>query len=242
MAGRVRIDSLPEELTLDDAVEIAYGEDLSWVENKLRRGLSVLLECDKQITLFLYRALRDRLKTPTAGAPLSCRLLSGRAREGDRNTSVLANVLNELAEAITSAEPGTVIVVPHLDILTTTTKSGLGMEAREAIARFYDNPEAVLLGFKDPSFELPKVIEDVFTAKRSIVGIPRDRLPKLVLRREARKFGVEEFDPYSLYKFVSGVNAVKLRRILDHLSTRLDFDPSNAGTAQTLMREIRDMT
>ena len=32
---------------------------------------------------------------------------------------------------------------------------------------------------------------------------------------------VDEFDPYSLYKFVSGLNAIKLRRILEHFQTRL---------------------
>ena len=242
MPARVRIDSLPEELTLDDAIGIAYGEDLDWIEGKLRRGLSVLVECDKQITLWLYRALRDRLKNPAGGTPLSCRLLAGRPREGERSQGVLASVLGELTEAVTSAEPGTVVVVPHLDILTTTTKSGLSLEAREATARFYENPDVVLLGFKDPSFELPKVIEDVFTARRTIIGIPRDRLPKLVLRREARKLGVDEFDPYSLYKFVSGVNAVKLRKILDTFSTRLDFDPSNPRTRDVIFRDIREMT
>lgn len=238
----VRIETLPEELTADDAVGIAYGADLQWIEQKVRAGLSVLIECDKQVTLWLYRALRDRLRQPTNGQPMTCRLLSGRPREGERGGSVIGNVLGELAEAVTSAEPGTVIVLPHLDILTTTTKSALTDAAREAIARFYENPDAVLLGFKDPSFELPKVIEDVFTAKRSLIGTPRDILPRLVLRREARKFGVDEFDPYSLYKFVSGLNAIKLRRILEHFQTRLDYDPANPSTRAQLLRDVREMT
>ena len=240
--ANVRIETLPEELTADDAVGIAYGADLSWIETKVRAGLSVLIECDKQVTLWLYRALRDRLRQPTNGQPMTCRLLSGRPREGERGGSVIGNVLGELAEAVTSAEPGTVIVMPHLDILTTTTKSALTDAAREAIARFYENPDAVILGFKDPSFELPKVIEDVFTAKRSLVGTSREVLSRVVLRREARKFGVEEFDPYSLYKFVSGVNVIKLRRILEHFQSRIDFDPSNPSTRAALMREVREMT
>ncbi len=242
MSGRVRIDSLPEELTLDDAIEVAYGEELQSVETRLRHGLSVLIECDKQIVLYLYRNLRDRLKRPNAGTPMSCKLLAGRAREGERGGSVIGNVLAELADAVTSAEPATVIVLPHLDILTTTTKSGLGDAAREAIARFYENPDAVLLGFKDPSFEIPKVIEDVFPARSSIIGIPRDRLPRLVVRREARKFGVEEFDPFSLYKFVSGLNAIKLRKILSNFESRLDFDPAHPESRDQLMREVRSMT
>src|SRR4051794_18245710 len=58
MPGRVRIEGLAEELTLDDAVEVAYGDELAAVEQKLRHGLSVLIECDKQIVLYLYRNLR----------------------------------------------------------------------------------------------------------------------------------------------------------------------------------------
>ena len=243
MSGRVRVDSLPEELSLDDAIEVAYGDELQWVEAKLRHGLSVLIECDKQLVLYLYRNLRDRLRRPEGGTPMTCKLMAGRPREGTPGGGgVLNNVLAELADAVTTAEPNTVIVLPHLDILTTTTKSGLGEAARESIARFYENPDSVLLGFRDPSFEIPKVIEDVFPARRSIVGIPRDRLPRLVLRREARKFGVEEFDPFSLYKFTSGLNAIKLRKILSNFESRIDFDPGNPATRDVLMREIREMT
>ncbi len=242
MPGSVRLASLPEELEPDDAVEIAYGDSLDWVEAKLRRGLSVLVECDKQIVQFLYRKLRDRLKDAARGEPKTVKLLAGRPKEGERGGSVLSNVLLELGDAVLTAERGTVVVVPHLDILTTTTKSGLSMEAREAIARFYENPDAVVLGFKDPSFEIPKVVEDLFTARRLLIGIPRESLPKLVRRQEARKLGVDEFDPYSLYKFVSGVNVIKLRRILAQLENRLDFDPAHPSSRVELLREIREMT
>jgi cell division protease FtsH len=72
------------------------------------------------------------------------------------------------------------------------------------------------LGFKDPSFSLPTVIENLFPYRCSLVGVARPRLRHLVTRREARKFG-REFNPWSLYKHVSGVNAVRLRRLLSTL-------------------------
>ena len=63
MSGNlIPIDELPVELSYEDAVEAVYGDDLDWIENKLRQRLSVRVECDKQLTLYFYRALRSRLK------------------------------------------------------------------------------------------------------------------------------------------------------------------------------------
>jgi cell division protease FtsH len=84
------------------------------------------------------------------------------------------------------------------------------------IPLLYENPELVWLGFKDPSFPLPRVIENLFTHRLSLLGLRRERLPRLVTRRESRKFG-RPFNPWSLYKHVSGINAVRLRKLLSTL-------------------------
>src|SRR4029077_17052040 len=46
---------------------------------------------------------------------------------------------------------------------------------------------------------------------------PRDRMRYLITQREARKFG-RGFDPYMLYKHVSGLNAVRLRPLLGSMT------------------------
>ena len=242
MKPSVRIDSLPEEISLDQAVDAVYGEDLRWVEDKLRRSLSVLIECDKQLVPFLYRALRRALRGERDGRAMRCRLVAGRARpvaeagesesaEAETARGILGRSLEDLGEAVRLAEADTVVVVPHLDLLTTTTRSGLGLEAREAIAWFYDNPDLVFLGFADPSFELPRAVEQVFGARRTVLGIPRERLPLVITRCEARKLGEEAFDPFRLYKYVSGLNAVRFRRVMEHFHDRLDYDPRQPAAA-----------
>ena len=65
-------------------------------------------------------------------------------------------------------------MLPHLDLLT-TSQGGLTAEAREVIPLLYENPELVWLGFKDPSFPLPQVIENLFPHRVSLLGIARDR-------------------------------------------------------------------
>ncbi len=247
------ISDLPVDLTVEDAVEAAYGDDLDWIAGKLRKEVSVLVECDKQLVTYFYAAIRGRLREAgPEGRALRCRFVSGQPRrqeEGDEQQQqqqqqggLMQLMVRELTQLVRSAEPGTVIVVPHVDLLTTTTRSGLSLEAKEVIALVYENPEVVLLGFKDPEFELPKTIEGVFTAKRTVIGIERKRLTKVILQREARKLGVETFDPFSLYKYVSGLNVVRLRQVLEQFWDRLDFDARSPDSRAQLFAEIRELT
>jgi cell division protease FtsH len=237
-SGLVPLSQLPLELTHQQAVEVTYQDDLDWVEEKLDRRMSTMIECDKQLVLYLYRALRRRLKA--RGSSLNLRLIGGPDPESGGN--IVGHTVKQMTEAIFSGESDLCLVVPHLDVVVTTTKSGLSDRAREVVAMIYENPEICLLAFKDPSFDLPKAVADVFTAKRQIAGVPRDRLPRIILQREARKFGVEDFNPFRLYKYVSGLNAVRFRQILEPLSDRLDFNPDDPSQTDRIYREIREMT
>jgi cell division protease FtsH len=188
----IQITSLPERLSYDEAVEAAYREDLDWIEGKLRARLSVLIECDKQLSNYIYKALRKRFRS---GGDIRLRLLSGHPRQQQPDEamapqqSLTQRLLDELREAIYNATDQNILTMTHLDILTTTTRSSLGVEAREAAAIMYENPDLVFLGFTDPEFEIPPVIEKVFAVKHEIAGISRDTLPSLILRKRRANLG-----------------------------------------------------
>jgi cell division protease FtsH len=197
------------QLTAEQAVEVAYAAELAEVAGRLQRGLPVLLECDKDLAPFVYLNLRPRLRQ----AGLQCMYLDGRPRQDEAMpTGFVGTMLNQLREAVRGAVDRRVVVLPHLDLLT-TSQGGLTAEAREVIPLLYENPELVWLGFKDPSFPLPPVIENLFPHRVSLLGIARPRLRHLVTQKEARKFG-KQFNPWALYKHVSGMNAVRLRKLL----------------------------
>src|SRR5262245_2857770 len=201
-------NELPHDLSAEAAVEAAYVAELAEVASKLQRGLPALIECDKDLAPFLYSNLRSRLKSVN----LRCAYLDGRPRQeeqGPAQTGMMGTMIAQLREAVRGAVDKRVVVLPHLDLLT-TSQGGLTAEAREVISLLYENPELVWLGFKDPSFPLPRVIENLFAYRTSILGIGRDRLRHLITQPEARKFG-RQFNPWALYKYVSGVNAAKLR-------------------------------
>lgn len=227
---------LPQELTPEGAVEAAYAAELVAVASKLQRGLPALIECDKDLAPFLFVNVRNRLRANN----LRCLYLDGRPREGAEPAGampqgMIGTMISQLREAVRGAIERRVVVLPHLDLLT-TGQGGLTTEAREVIPLLYENPEIVWLGFKDPSFPLPRVIENLFPHRVSLVGISRERLRQLVTRRESRKFG-RAFNPWSLYKYVSGVNAVRLRKLLSTLEGE-DY-PSNP---QNAFRQLRQAT
>jgi cell division protease FtsH len=217
--------ALPDSLDPFRATELAYPTELVECCDALRRNLPVLVACDKQLVPYYYRALRDRLKA----MGLLTRYLDGRPRPEDPpGLSLMGRLVYHLSEAVRGAVDERVLVLPHLDLLLGGGGGGLTSEAREVIALLYENPTIVWLGFQDLTLQLPQVIENLFPRKVSILGVPRTRLGHLVTKTEARKLG-RELNVFNLYRNVSGVNAVQLRRILSALDGEdYPIDPTPA--------------
>jgi cell division protease FtsH len=214
---------LPVQLEPLQAVEAAYATELAQIASALVRGLPTLVECEKELAPYLFMAVRSRLKDQK----LKCLYLDGRQKEGDDKAGtvpmgLIGTMISQLREAVRGAVEKRVVVLPHLDLLT-TSNGGLTGEAREVIPLLYENPELVWLGFKDPSFPLPKVIENLFPNRTSLLGVSRTKLRQLITQSESRKFG-KNFNGWQLYKYVSGLNAVRLRKLLSTLQGE-DYPP-----------------
>jgi cell division protease FtsH len=223
---------LPLELGVPAAVEAAYPQQLGRVEQSLMSRLPVMVECDKELVPYFYAAVRGRLKK----RDLLCAYLDGRpppnAPPEPMPQGIMATMIGQLRDAVRGPVGERVVVLPHLDLLTSST-GGLTAEAREVIPLLYENPQILWLGFKDPSFPLPKVIHNLFAHHETILGVDRERLRYLVTQKEARKLG-RGLDPYELYKYVSGVNAIRMRRLLPALDG-LDY-PEDARPAYAELR------
>ena len=240
----VDIATMPLEITAEAAILAAYGEEIDRIIERLSRGFSVMVECEKSLTMDLYIVIRNRFRrTPALG--LALQLCSGHsALQAEMPMTLMQGILTELKTAVFNggAEENKVLVLPHLDVLTTTTRSGLNLEAREAIVTMFENPRIRFLGFKDPQFEVPEVLANAFSECISLIGLKRSALPSLVTQREARKFGVRDFNPFALFKYVSGLNAIRFRQIMKVCEGRMDFDPANPGTGDAILQDIRRMT
>ncbi|EDM73839.1 ATP-dependent metalloprotease, FtsH family protein [Plesiocystis pacifica SIR-1] len=238
MSRTVSEDQLPESLTPAAAVIAAYPDELARAGEALLRGLPVLVECDKGLVGYFYSGLRKRLRKQG----IRCNYIDGRvpAEAGAMPMGLVPTMIGQLRDAVRGGTHGEdqqrrVMVLPHLDLLTTST-GALTSEAREVVALLYENPNILWLGFRDPSFPLPKVIANLFQHRISIVGIARERLAHLVTKREARKLAERPgLDVYKLYKQVSGVHAIRLRQLLDSLEGE-DY-PSDPTPAWTQIRQ-----
>jgi cell division protease FtsH len=208
----VKEKDLPVELSPFQAVEAAYPCELQRCHESLSRRLPVMVECDKELTPYFYRCLRDRLKRDKK----RCVYLDGRPDPNQppppMPMGMMGTMIAQLRDIVRGSVEELVVVLPHLDLLVTSS-GGLTSEAREVIPLLYENPNILWIGFKDPSFVVPRVIENLFPHRESILGVPRERLEHLVTQRESRKFG-KTLNLYLLYKHISGVNAVRLRRLL----------------------------
>lgn len=202
------------------AVKIAYAEDLEWIESMLRSGLSVRVTAEKSLALMLYKEIRSRLQK--TNPPSTCVLVqSPPSSEGRPFMQAMVDDLwQKVQDHIGNSE--SILVLPHLDLLATTTETTLSVTAREAIAAMAQDPELTFLAFCDPGLSLPKVLEDLFEVHREIVGIRRDVLPQLLTYDEAQRFGVDRLNLFRLYKYLSGVHAVKLRKMMRAVT---DFSP-----------------
>lgn len=223
-------NELPVDLGIPESVEAAYPLELAQTCDALNRGLPTLIECDKDVTPWFYRSVRNRLKTND----LRCVYIDGRPDPNYEGLprSVIETMINQLREVVRGPVGARVVVLPHLDLLC-TSPNVLTSEVKEVITLLYENSSILWLGFKDPSVSLPKVISRLFPHQENIIGISRERLHLLITQKESRKFG-KGFDPYSLYGHVSGVNAVRLRKVLSSL-TGEDY-PSNNKNAFSQLR------
>jgi cell division protease FtsH len=233
----IAVESLPEQLPLLQAVGLAYPGPLAALASALQRHLPCLVECAKELVPFLYAGVRQRLDgSGIRFLYLDARPTAEPARPLAPPPGAVAQMLARLREAIHGAQERRIIVLPHLDLLSASSPGTLSAEAREVVSLLHDNPELVWLGFRDPTVSLPRLLEEMAPCRMRIQGIERERLGQLITRAEGRKFG-PRIDLGRLYRQVSGVNAVRLRRLLATLD-REDhpIDPEHA------LAELRRLT
>jgi cell division protease FtsH len=235
MSLRVPLQELPVQLTTVEAVGLAHPGELADLATALRQGLPCLVECPKELTPCLYANLRQRLH----GDGLHCVYLDGRAgpedRPGQLTQGALVRMYAGLREAVRGPLEKRVLVLPYLDLMTGSA-GGLSTEAREVFALLLENPELVWLGFRDPELPLPRAVEGLALYRLRLLGVERERLARLVTRAEGRKFGAG-LDLGALHRQVSGVNAVRLRKLLSTLDREdLPADPACA------LAELRRLT
>ncbi|HEY0386592.1 MAG TPA: ATP-binding protein, partial [Pyrinomonadaceae bacterium] len=217
----------PENLTDNEAVRIAYREEMDAIADFLRNGLSVLVVCDKILTEFIYEFVCSQAgkKVVLESNPVEAQKAT--MGQGARLDQALqggpANPLANLPVLIHNLKPGEVLVFRSLDLLDTPPMIELLYQ------RTSKGEKPQFLAFLDPSLEAKKVLTDRFAVHISIMGLPRYVSPdgetvqhtvsQLLTREEHARFA--RYDPEGLYKNVSGLNAIQFRNAMQYVGSKV---------------------
>lgn len=233
----VEIASLPEKLSEYQALENAYAPELQQAFARLQERLSVLIRCEKQMLPYLQAVLRKKLQADQ----LEVMILDGRARADEPPIGRLQMLVQQLREVLHQHDARKVFFIPYLDIAT-SSRGGLSAEGREIMTLIHENPLLNLVSFEDPDFPLPELVAQAFPVRLEMLGIERMALPRLITRAEARKFAETRLNLMQLYKYVSGLNPVRLRHILQSFARKADYDPADSQQLSDYYQQLRRLT
>lgn len=126
----------------------------------LRRGNCCLVTADKGWTHLLYHDLHARLRA----AGVHCHYIDGKPPPGSSlptDVGVMLTAMTQLRHVVRGPVEGLVITLPHLDVMA-PSEGGWTNISRELVPLLYEAPEAVLLGFRDPTISLLPVVDKLF--------------------------------------------------------------------------------
>jgi transitional endoplasmic reticulum ATPase len=205
----------PETLRDEDAVTLAYGQEIENVASFLHAELSVLVLCDKLVVEHLWRRTVQKAKL----RPVILEVPEDEAG-GLVPRSLRQRQLEAFKSLTRALKHGDVLVVPHLDLLAGGADSSLPGEAREIIEILYNSSDRLMLAFADRGLAISEVLAARFAVRFEISGVPQEvarpdgsRMPTgeaLTTRAEREHF--VGFDAGALYKNIAGMNPVRLRQ------------------------------
>jgi transitional endoplasmic reticulum ATPase len=236
----------PDALSEDDAVRLAYGDEIERIASFVATGLSVLVRCDKLVVRYLW----PRICRTARVQPLVLDVSSQENDTGQVPRSLRQRQLSRLRTLLHDVKAGQVLVLPHLDVLAGGVERLLTNEAGELTELLYEWPDRPILAFADRNLLVPEVIAARFAVRPELAGLPRDvpvdatrRGPlgvALVTRNEAAMF--RDFRPPELFKNVAGLNPVRLRHAIAYAVERARADghsPSSPASVRDLYESIR---
>ncbi len=229
--------TIPEQLSDNEAVRCAYREEMDSISDYLRHGLSVLVSCDKMLTEYLYELVCHQAgKKPVLDAARPEEMRSGLSGELDR---AMQGGYSNLPVLLRNLKTDEVLVLRSLDLVDE------GATIETLYERTTDGEKPQLLAFLDPSLEVKKVLSDRFAVHIQINGLPRYptsekgeskefTVSRLLTQRERKRFA--DYDPESLFKNVSGLNALQFRNAMRYVGAKV----APQSPSKDIYREIRE--
>lgn len=166
-------------LNRDDAEKLA-----AQINGQAAAGTPTLLSFDsigvaelrKQFLEYHELALKSsmgtvrRYRARLQAFDVRCEYIDGRPAAADNrpaDVGVMLTAITQLRQAVRGSLENVVVALPHLDVMA-TTDGGWTTISRELVPLLYEAPQVVLLGFRDPSLPLLKVVDKLFPRRYEV--------------------------------------------------------------------------
>jgi hypothetical protein len=274
-ASPIEARQYPETLTDRDATILVYGREIDQAAQHLRAGNSVMIICEKMVVDHLWEEIAGR-----AGlSPDNPFHEAAAAAEQSADANAIPNPAVDLAarydqvtapswayrrqlfgrirDRMRTGSPGTLLVLPHLDLFVGTGQSELALtvEAREFTDLLYptapsadrtesDRPQ--LLAFADPSLTLPEVVTQLFVrlrvegCHRTVLDGQQRELPLAEAVVTAPEHEAFEFDERTFQKHVAGMNPVRVRQAMRYAHERFPHGRGSMNDLRDALRDFKD--
>lgn len=220
---QIPCSKLSEKITSQDAVEIAYKEDIKLIKRKLSQGISTLVSCEAILINYLSNIIIHGLEKS------DYILLEDKILTSDN----VELQLHKKIEKIDTCK-NVILILENVNILTLVKNNF----SKDFITFFKKKSKFTILGFVEHRFTLPKFIDNLFELKLEIFGIKRKHISRLITKGEGKKFQSRSLNLYKLHKYTSGFNAVELRKVFSYF-----YELSQEKEDQVdIYEELRDMT
>lgn len=202
------------------ATGIVYQEKIEQILSDLNNSFSVLVVCDKRIVPYIQGNLVERMSMKGL-EPVSL-IQSNQILNMDiMRSAESSNMLKELSGF---SDKQRVVMLPHLDLLTTVEEGFLSQHTRDVIlqALYINEMGACLLGFRDPGLNIPPVMERFFDSVVQIDTMNPDKFLSVISQSQARCFNrdlIEDSLQMQIFQAISGLNVVEFLKLVNHIET-----------------------
>ncbi len=205
-----------KEGLLKEAVRIAYNKEIGQIVDRILWGTSTIVEMEKEVLPYIIEPIFDEFNRKNNerddDARKRLKILGLEINTEDLGyQGMLTGFYNDV-----KSEEADAFLFPHLDLMT-SSDTGLTGVTKQFIQILSSYPEITLIGFFDPNIISHETIREHFSSKIEIFGLSRKNIAKLFFDFEKEMFESLKLPPIKMFKYVSGLNAVKFRKLINVL-------------------------
>jgi len=205
-----------KESLYSEVTRIVYDKEIKQIVDRIFWGSSTLVRMENEILPYIIEPIFNEFNRRNNERDVNKRRkIKLLGLEIDTSDLGYQGMLAKFHEEVKTDEAD-VFLFPHIDLMT-AADTGLTGVTKQFIQIISSYPEITIIGFFDPNIYTHETIKEHFSSKIEIFGLNRKTIPKLFFDFERKIFEQLGLQPVKMFKYVSGLNAVRFRKLINIL-------------------------